>query len=191
MVEGFGDVGGGGLVRSTWWVSDEVVAASGSTIELKLGLAPQATTIPDLLRSNYVEEVAEDRRLKLTVLTSLPDVLTIVVNRQGYNRVTKRPYKITTELDAPENLVIPADLLDPKLQKTLAGEAASYSLVHVVHHSGTTTRGGHYTSYGKTADDRWYRHDDTGAAGRRTIPYASIRRRDLRTGYVYVYSRDR
>jgi hypothetical protein len=183
------------------------------TIELKLDPERIDEDLVAALRRNFVETVevetpkkapvepekgkgvkepVERDRVKLTTFANLPEVLTIVVNRQSYDQEGKRPYKLKRQLPVPEVLTIPSDLIHADLREaTKTQEIPTYSLVHVTHHEGETTRSGHYTSYGRTDDDRWYQHDDTGSAGRRRIPDPTALQSALETGFVYVYVRDR
>jgi hypothetical protein len=158
---------------------------------IQLGLVPAVTSIAEALKHYSATETVSygnpiSPHYKQLLFNKLPTVLTLSLNRFDATGT-----KITREVTADDPLDIPAECLSSELKQSLQGQPAPrYRLLHVIHHSGESIGGGHYTSYGRLPDGSWYKHDDAQLPGlRRGIPGPEARRWALNRGYIYVYVR--
>jgi ubiquitin C-terminal hydrolase len=100
---------------------------------------------------NYNDETNKKITIKKRILFwSLPNILTIDLKRFN-NRSQKNQIYITFPLD---NLDLSEYIIGYKK------ELYKYELYGVCNHSGSTM-GGHYTSYVKNANGKWYHYNDT------------------------------
>lgn len=163
--------------------ADVGTATDEKHLTLSLGLGTKKHKVKSVSQAlrlfTDVEVIESTGQQKQYLFTSLPEVLTLVLNRFGsaVGQTSKVEWAVTPD----DPLVIPDEWLSDSFQ----GPPPTYRLRHVVHHAGTSAHSGHYTSLGKfTGTEQWYRHDDTDPAYRRRLvgrPAA------LDTGYIYVY----
>jgi ubiquitin C-terminal hydrolase len=95
---------------------------------------------------NPVTEQREDI-LKKTILCKLPNILIIDFQR----------FKMTSGLKKNQCMIHYDLFLD--LTKYVSGEKHNYELYGVINHTGGIY-GGHYTSYIKNANKKWYHYND-------------------------------
>jgi ubiquitin C-terminal hydrolase len=145
-----------------------------------------AATLVDAVRTDFFE-TTDQHQIRATTLANLPEVLTFHVDR----RIRTETGEATAQrwaMAVPELLELPNDILEDQAQSRNGDPQPRYGLVHVVvHHA--FGGGGHYVSFGRLPDGRWYEHNDTTPGERRRVVTDEVKQALLTDGYLYVYQR--
>lgn len=114
-------------------------------------------------------------------LSSFPDLLPIDLKRFAFDRKEGRGFKITKDIEMPEELEIPGKWVEGK-----EGQTQRYRLASFIMHTGNTPNSGHYYSWIKIGEE-WVCADD-GRVRKAAESYNNFEH-DRKKGYAYFYEK--